>query len=843
MVRRLEPPSPPSTAGLSTIEVPAVAGTSLLSSSALLAYREWAPPGAGPGTPTLLLLQGSPGSSRDFLALGPELATRYRVLAPDLPGFGASTRDVPDYSIRAHAAYTRELLAALGIPRAHALGFSMGGGVALELADQRPDLVASVTLLSAIGVQEMELLGDYRVNHAIHGAQLAGLWLLSEAVPHFGLLDGGMISREYARNFFDSDQRPLRAILGRLTVPMLILHGERDILVPVEAAREHYRLVPQSELVLFEENHFMVFGGGERLSRPILDFVDRVERGVAPTRATASAERIAAAAAPFDARVVPRAAGVTLLVLAVLLAFATLVSEDLTCVAAGVLVAQGRLSFIAATLACFVGIVVGDLLLYAVGRHLGRPWLKRAPFKWWIKPGALTRSAHWFARKGPVIVFATRFIPGTRLGTYVGAGLLRAGFWRFAGWFTLAAAVWTPILVGFAAWAGAHALENLDMFRGWALGGVLLLAVAIYLLIEVGLPLLTWRGRRRLYGALQRKLRWEFWPPWMFYPPVVLYVLWLAAKHRSLTLFTAANPGMPASGFIGESKGEILDHLDPQAVGRYLRIPAATAPADRVEAARAFMSAHGLDFPVVVKPDAGQRGLGVWVARTPAELGTALAAVPLDCVVQEYVAGPELGVFYLRLPGEEKGRVFSVTRKILPAVVGDGTRTVEELILADDRAVCAADAYLARLGNRAEEVPAAGESVRLTDLGTHCRGAVFLDGRALATPELEAAVERISRSFDGFYFGRYDLRAPSEEALARGEGLKVLELNGVTSEATHIYDPANSVFTAWRTLFAQWRLAFEIGRRNRARGAEPESVRGLLHRLMDFRRRQAKGLR
>ncbi len=768
-VRRLEPPAPPSLAALSTIEVSAATGTKLLPSKVLVAYREWAPPGAGPETPVLVLLHGSPGSSRDFLNLGPELAARFRVVAPDLPGFGASSHDVPDYSIRAHAAYTGELMAALGIDRAHVLGFSMGGGVALELADQRPRQVASVTMLSAIGVQELELLGDYRVNHALHGAQLAGLWLMFEAVPHFGLFDGGMLSREYARNFFDSDQRPLRQILGRLQVPMLILHGQGDILVPVEAARESYRLVPQSELVLFDESHFMVFAGSERLSRPITEFVERVERGEEPTRAMASPERLAAAAQPFDTHGVPRAAGVTLLVLAALLAFATLVSEDLTCIAAGVLVAHGRLSFVAATLACFAGIVVGDLALYGIGRLLGRAGLQRAPLKWWIKPEAVERGARWLEEKGPVIVFATRFLPGTRLATYVGAGLVRAGFWRFAGWFTLAALVWTPILVGFATWAGARALEQLELFRGRALGGLLLLAVGLYLLIKLALPLATWRGRRRLYGALQRKLRWEFWPPWMFYPPVVAYVLWLGLKHRSPTLFTAANPGMPASGFIGESKGAILDHLEPRSVARYARLPAAASLVERLAGAHAFMAAQGLDFPVVVKPDAGQRGLGVLVARSEAELAAALAAIPLDCVVQEHVGGVELGVFYVRLPGQEKGSVFSTTRKLLPSVVGDGERTVEELILADDRAVCAADAYLAGLGTRAEEVPRAGEAVRLTDLGTHCRGAVFLEGRDLVTPRLEAAIDRISRSFDGFYFGRFDLRVPSEEAARQGE--------------------------------------------------------------------------
>ena len=80
-----------------------------------------------------------------------------------------------------------------------------------------------------------------------------------EALPHFGLLDRFPLNVEYARNFYDSDQRPLAAILTRYRGPMLILHGSGDRHVPVQAAREHHRLVPQSDLEIVGGNHFLVF--------------------------------------------------------------------------------------------------------------------------------------------------------------------------------------------------------------------------------------------------------------------------------------------------------------------------------------------------------------------------------------------------------------------------------------------------------------------------------------------------------------------------------------------------------------------------------------------------------
>jgi hypothetical protein len=115
-------------------------------------------------------------------------------------------------------------------------------------------------------------------------------------------------------------------------------------------------------------------------------------------------------------------------------------------------------------------------------------------------------------------------------------------------------------------------------------------------------------------------------------------------------------------------------------------------------------------------------------------------------------------------------------------------------------------------------VPAAGARVRLVELGTHCRGATFLDGARLATPALEEAIDALSRSFDGFWFGRYDIRAPSYAALVSGREFSVIELNGATAEATAIYDPSNGLLAAYRLLFRQWAILFEIARRHRERG-------------------------
>jgi membrane protein DedA with SNARE-associated domain len=504
------------------------------------------------------------------------------------------------------------------------------------------------------------------------------------------------------------------------------------------------------------------------------------------------------------------------------LALATFVSEDLACIAAGALVASGQLGFAPAALACFAGILAGDLLLYGAGRALGRPALLRRL----ASDAALARASRGLARRGPIAIALSRFVPGARLPTYLAAGALGMRFAAFAGWLSLAAALWTPFLVGVAAvWTeGARALVSGSL--AIALAG----AVALLALIRIALSLTTWRGRRLWLGRWRRMTRWEFWPLWLFYLPIAAHVARLAVRHRSLRLATAVNPGIAGGGFAGERKSRILAGFRGRRdllLASEL-IPAASPPELRLARARAFLRDAGLSHPVVVKPDVGERGSGVVIARSDAELARALAAAPGDVLVQEHAAGLELGVFYVRHPDEPRGRIVSITEKRLIHVTGDGWSSLERLILEDERAVCSADRFLARFADRLDEVPDEGERIPLVEVGTHSRGALFLDGWRHWTPALEADLDELSRSLPGFHFGRYDVRLTAT-------GLKVLELNGLTAEATHVYDPKYRVFDAWRTMFGQWRLAFEIAAANRRLGARPASWRELTALMRDRR--------
>lgn len=261
----------------------------------------------------------------------------------------------------------------------------------------------------------------------------------------------------------------------------------------------------------------------------------------------------------------------------------------------------------------------------------------------------------------------------------------------------------------------------------------------------------------------------------------------------------------------------------------------------RQDALQRFMRETGQSFPVVLKPDVGQRGTGVTIVRSESEARAALTELNGPVIAQEFVDGPEFGLFYVRRPSEANGRIISVTEKRRLWLTGDGKRTVEELILDDERAVCMARFHLRQHVAHIDDIPAEGELYPLVEIGAHCRGSIFLDGSCILTPELEEAIDRIAKCDPGFFFGRFDLRAPSEEAFRRGEDLKVLELNGVTSEATHIYDPANGLFQAYRVLARQWQEAFAIAAEHRTQGVQATGVLQLVRLILAAWSRQTTG--
>jgi membrane protein DedA with SNARE-associated domain len=497
---------------------------------------------------------------------------------------------------------------------------------------------------------------------------------------------------------------------------------------------------------------------------------------------------------------------------------ATFVSEDLACVAAGVLVSMGQLHWVAAVSAGFVGIVLGDLGVWLLGRTVGRgavqwSWLRKR-----LPEARLAEFSNWLTRRGGAAVFASRFLPGTRVPLLLAAGVAGHGKPMFLLWVVLAALVWTPLFVLSVAFFG-------EAVPGWV---VLTVAVGALLTVRVVPRLFTQIGRAKLVAKISKLWRWEFWPTWVFYLPMVPWFLWLAARYRSFTVWTAANPGIHAGGVVGESKSEILSQLPEEWIIPTLLLPAAEH-AKRMKLFREAIAERGWEFPLILKPDAGQRGAGVKKVHNAVDAEKYLLVNPHPVIVQPFHPGPfEAGVFYFRIPGEDRGHIFSVTDKVFPVVTGDGRSTLRELIWAHPRYRMQAELFSVRHTSDIERVLANGEVFPLALAGNHCQGTLFRDGSHLITQELEVRFDTIAKQFHGFFIGRFDVRYASPEEFKAGRGFAIVELNGVTSESTNLYDPSWSLRRAYCTLACQWSLLFQIGYRNHLLGHRCVTLRELV---------------
>jgi pimeloyl-ACP methyl ester carboxylesterase len=236
---------------------------------------------AGEG-PVLLLIHGIAGYCENWRETIEPLARHHTVIAPDLPGHGASEAGGGDYSIGALASGLRDLLLALGHERATLVGHSLGGGVAMQLAYQFPEMIERLVLVSSGG------LGP-EVSPVLRAAALPGADLFISITAGAGQRVGSVLGRglgaiglrpnadfaEVARGYAsleDPDRRAafldtLRAVVGtggqrvhagdRLylaeAVPVLIVWGARDSIIPVRHGEDAHRAIPGSRLEVFED--------------------------------------------------------------------------------------------------------------------------------------------------------------------------------------------------------------------------------------------------------------------------------------------------------------------------------------------------------------------------------------------------------------------------------------------------------------------------------------------------------------------------------------------------------------------------------------------------------------
>ena len=307
---------------------------------------------------------------------------------------------------------------------------------------------------------------------------------------------------------------------------------------------------------------------------------------------------------------------------------------------------------------------------------------------------------------------------------------------------------------------------------------------------------------------------WEYWPMWVVYFPASFYFIYLCIKARSFFFFSAANPSIETGGMFFESKWKIFELIPKQYFPATIYIDEAC----EIDLIISKMNFAGITFPVIAKPDRGERGWCVKKIHTKAELYAYRQQVTIPFLVQSYVDFPlEFSVFYYRYPGSNKGVVTSVTLKEMLSVTGDGLSSLQQLITKNDRAALQLP-VLKAMKIDFNKVLKKGEQEILVPYGNHVRGAMFLDYTPIANEQMNVAFDVISKSIDGFYFGRYDLKCTSIDDLKKGKNIAILELNGSGAEPAHIYQPGFSFLKAQRVIMAHYKMMYSAAVENNRRG-------------------------
>ena len=317
-------------------------------------------------------------------------------------------------------------------------------------------------------------------------------------------------------------------------------------------------------------------------------------------------------------------------------------------------------------------------------------------------------------------------------------------------------------------------------------------------------------------------------PKWLNLVPMVAQWIWLSLRHGSFALPAAANPAITAGGLVGEGKAEYFRIMGPHA--RSLTADFATFENRGIHSlpdAEEAMHEAGLEYPLIVKPDIGWCGFGVRLVRDRAELRSYLGHYPLgeNIMLQRFITFEgEAGLYYIRHPGQECGKLVGILLRSFPRVVGDGIRSVAELTAAHPRASRLGQDGLSEPCCDPSYIPRAEEIVRVSITGSTRVGGLYNDASSLITPELDSAIDAIAKDMTSLHVARFDIRYESLGALRAGHAFKIIEVNGAGSEAVHAWDPKYSLFEAYKIVFEKQRVVFAIGAAMRRRGYKPPNI-------------------
>lgn len=317
----------------------------------------------------------------------------------------------------------------------------------------------------------------------------------------------------------------------------------------------------------------------------------------------------------------------------------------------------------------------------------------------------------------------------------------------------------------------------------------------------------------------------EFWNPRLFELPYYAY-LGLGAARRLLRIKHLAKANYALDhGEIGIGSKVATQFAFNQTLFLPTQaLPESLTDVQKVERIEAFGRAYG--YPVIAKSDIGSVGKGVVRIEDAKDIPSRVTQMQGPFLVQQFTSyNVEYGVFYVRQGGV--GKITGVNRKHFPTVVGDGKKPLLQLAQEHERFSAHWQTFLQYfdLGSVLED----GEELQLSFIGSHTMGCKFTDETAAITPELESAICALFEDQRGFNFGRLDVKAASDTAFLNGEFV-VIEVNGVASLPTHMFDPSFSIWEGYRIFLRHARYLLDVAAEQRHQTMELDSYWGMIRR-------------
>lgn len=452
----------------------------------------------------IVLLPDLFGGQEFLLPLARSLDDSIHVIIPAYPILDTNHQSV-SHSVESRATFIQVLTDSLNLENVHLLGHGYGGLIAINLtSDSLQNRYESMVLLSSYGPQELQFLGNHIINRSLYSMLYPVVTYFKYLVPHMGWYYEQPVDFNFVNSLIALDQRPVGDQLQQIQIPVHILQAMKDRYISLSIAEELHRLIPHSSMFIADGDHITTKENPAIWTRQIFDFIELVEHQRANTKDDATPSRVEASNEPFDADKFATIGGWTLIIIIFLIVLISLFSEDLACIAGGLLVASGIINFWYAVLGACIGVLGGDVTLYFLGKWIGYPILQWIPFRWYIKEEDIVRAEQMYRMRGVEIIFATRFLPGTRLPVYLASGMIRVKFSFFLLYFVLSMMIWAPLLVSISALIGQPMIAYMAAYQEHALWLIPVIIGVLYLVIKGIVLVSTPTGRRRVIVKIER---------------------------------------------------------------------------------------------------------------------------------------------------------------------------------------------------------------------------------------------------------------------------------------------------------------------------------------------------